>query len=68
MPLRVIHPGKVKSQTDGDIHYIGFAQLIRLYKFNPFECVLYSPHFRYPEDARHYYPKFNGNYESNEGD
>lgn len=34
-----VHPGKVRSRTDGDVHDVGFLQLARLYGVDPNECV-----------------------------
>lgn len=34
----LVYPGKVRSKTDGQIHYVGFLQLCDLYRVNPKEC------------------------------
>lgn len=31
----VIHPGEVRSKSDGDIHYVSYHQLCRLYRLDP---------------------------------
>jgi hypothetical protein len=33
-----IFPGIVTSRNDGDIHFIGYRQLVELYKLDPEEC------------------------------
>lgn len=35
----VLHPGNVKSTTDGQIHHIGYGQLAELYKVNISKCI-----------------------------
>lgn len=40
MKKYIIVPDTVRSKSDGDIHYIGAGQLIRLYGVNPTECVV----------------------------
>jgi hypothetical protein len=73
-PKYVICPGYVTSKTDGQRHYIGAMQLIRLYQVDPKECEIYEPAPWWP---RSYYrmieehqqelirlePRFNGNYD-----
>lgn len=39
--------GKVKSRSDGDIHYVNAAQLARLYHVYPAECIFEEE--KYPE-------------------
>ena len=39
-----IHPGYVKSLTDGDAHFISFCQLIKLHKLKVSECILWDLH------------------------
>ena len=34
-----VYPGEVKSKTDGDVHYLSFHRLCRLYGVNPAICV-----------------------------
>lgn len=52
----VVCPGYVRSRTDGDVHYVGVAALVRLYQLRPGEWrahgrrdYLYAdnPHERY---------------------
>lgn len=35
----IVYPDWVTSQHDGDRHFIGLHQLIRLYRVNPSECI-----------------------------
>jgi hypothetical protein len=35
-----IHPGEVRSQSDGQRHFISGGQLIRLYELNPADCFI----------------------------
>ena len=39
----VICPGIVKSNTDGQEHYIGPMQLMKLYRVDPRECEIFEP-------------------------
>ena len=71
MPKRkyAIHPGNIKGWSDNDVHFITFTQLIRLYKVNPNECILWD--LNRPEtyicrnysDYIHLYPRVDGNYD-----
>lgn len=66
----VLHPGEVQSQSDGDIHYISYAQLINLYQLNPAECILSDPKGEWMHGLTsefiagltHLYPRYDGNY------
>jgi len=66
-----IHPGEVRSKNDGDIHFIGYKELIRLYKLNLKDCILWDIHVnstflgRDPRDYIHCYPKEDGDYNIN---
>jgi hypothetical protein len=44
----LLYPGYVGSTYDGDEHYISGADLAKLYRVDPTECVIYSqdPEFR----------------------
>jgi hypothetical protein len=65
-----IHPGEVRAK-DGDIHFINYEQLIRLYGVHPTMCVrardgwdrTYSPEFR--QQFIHLYPREDGKYQVN---
>ena len=35
-----VYPGMIRSRNDGDWHYVGAAQLIRLYGVRPSECLI----------------------------
>lgn len=39
----LLRPGLVRSQKDGDEHYIGVSQLMQLYGVMPGECVIDTP-------------------------
>jgi hypothetical protein len=70
-PVRyIIHPGWVKSASDGDLHYITAGKLMSLYQLN-----LRDPNVHYVIDRDgkgfgigetpgdiHLYPRFDGNY------
>ena len=67
MPRYIIHPGFISSKSDGDVHYVGYKQLVTLYKVDPRDCELYNPVKFYPadymnEDITHLYPRWDGNY------
>jgi len=62
-PRVVVVPGTVRSQNDGDHHFIGVAQLVRLYELREGEYEIYRNHIRYPEETLFLYPRFDGNYE-----
>ena len=63
-----VHPGKIMSNRDGDIHYISAKQLIRLYDVDPRECKIILK----PQDERgynvhkykHLRPRMDGNYDT----
>lgn len=38
MKKYIVIPGEVRSQNDGDIHFISAQQLIHLYGVDPKEC------------------------------
>lgn len=65
----VLHPGYIRSKSDGDLHFIGVSQLLRLYDVKRSECIVWDVNF--PErngfslnspDYKHLYPKSNGDY------
>lgn len=61
----MVHPGKVKSKNDGDIHLVTGRDLIRLYRLNPATTVVYTEgrmEGRHQDDFDHYYPRFDGRY------
>lgn len=61
----LVCPGWVWSRTDGDQHYIGAADLMRLFGVSPAECVVrrHRMHDRPPySDLIHLFPKDNGEY------
>jgi hypothetical protein len=62
----IVHSGYVKSKTDGDVHWVGFGQLCRLYGlqphatdvFNGDRCTNLKP---LPDDI-HLHPRVDGDY------
>ena len=77
-PKYVICPGKVISKTDGQLHYIGPMQLMRLYGVDPRECEIHEPapywtksHYRLAEERQRglqrLRPSSHGNYELHNG-
>lgn len=65
MTRYVVHPGKVTSKTDGDVHFIGFRQLVELAKVPLSACINAETSYetQWPRDAVHIYPAYDGNYE-----
>lgn len=35
----IVYPGFIHSRNDGDLHYISFGRLMRLYNVHPHECI-----------------------------
>ena len=73
-PKYVICPGKVTSKTDGQRHYVGPMQLMRLYGVDPRECEIHEPaswwtasDYRMAEERQlglpRLGPRYDGNYE-----
>lgn len=62
MVRNIIHPGWTISVSDGDRHYIGFAQLVNLYRLDPRTCYLVDDVYGDREDDKHYYPSRKGDY------
>lgn len=67
----VICPGWVGSASDGDRHYIGWQELVRLYGVHPDKCVVYEPapwwpqslyRFRFPPHLIRLGPRRDGDY------
>lgn len=70
----VLHPGPVKSRNDGQVHFIGAAQLADLYNVSLRDCITYPTGcgtesvirrriWRDPVDAVHLHPRYDGNYQ-----
>lgn len=61
-----VHPGQVKSKSDGDIHFITAHQLVNLYGLPAAETKVITER----DEARglqwdgleHFYPRMDGNY------
>ena len=68
MTRYVLHPGYVTSRTDGDRHYIGSSDLLRLYGVDPRAHTLtladHIDHrcYRARDGDVHLHPRFDGNY------
>jgi hypothetical protein len=59
----VIHPGYVVSKNDGDVHYISYDTLIKLYKVNPDQCTSrYRRDFFDKQGDIHLWPDYTGKY------
>jgi len=58
----ILHPGKVRSITDGDWHFVGYNELLRLYRLSPQSCIAAGPDTRYRSDDIHLYPNERGIY------
>ena len=72
-PKYVVCPGKVTSKNDGQEHYIGPVQLMRLYGVDSRECEIYEPapwwpqsYYREAEKRQQgiirLYPRYGGDY------
>jgi hypothetical protein len=71
-PKYVICPGKVTSQNDGQRHYIGYMQLMRLYGVDPRECEIHEPapwwpesYYRIAEERQRGLPRLGPRYDGN---
>ena len=59
----VVHPGYVRSRSDGDLHYITYMRLINLFKVDPKLCVRFIEELHRPQPLdTHLYPKYSGDY------
>lgn len=65
----VIKPGHVTSRTDGQRHFVGFNDLLRLYRLRREECICWpSEHedpvgsFTIPQGCIVIEPRYDGNY------
>jgi hypothetical protein len=61
-----LHPDRILSKTDRQIHKIGYEQLISLYGLKQEDCILFEKSDRLKHDVNkyiHLFPLFNGNYE-----
>ena len=72
-PKYVVCPGKVTSKNDGQEHYIGPMQLMRLYGVDSRECEIYEPAPWWPQSYYQeaekrqqgmirLYPRYDGDY------
>lgn len=73
-PKYVICPGEVLSKTDGQRHYVGAMQLMKLYGVDPRECEIHEPapwwpcsYYMAAEERQHglprLRPRYDGKYE-----
>lgn len=62
--MYVLHPGYVRSRWDGQMHYVGLRDLVRLYRLKPGTYMAFDdrPGCRPPADATHLYPRWSGDY------
>lgn len=60
----ILHSGYVRSQTDGQYHFISAHRLIELYHLNPKECHLMDDNKPSYDNGKaiHLYPRYDGNY------
>ncbi len=65
----VVHPGQMRSKTDGDMHWIGARDLMRLYGVSPDECFVVDEHrsaassgWDGRDDLIHLWPSYDGSY------
>lgn len=59
----LIRPGLVKSETDGDLHYVGAGQLMHLYNVHPRHCqIALLPSTRPEEGQIELRPRSDGKY------
>ena len=66
--LRIyVHPGYVRSISDGDLHYLNFYELCGLYGKDPRKVRLWKEGamqgYREQEGDRHLYPREDGKYD-----
>ena len=65
-PRYVLHPGYVRSATDGQDHFIGGVQLAALYGVNILDLygVVFGhrPGYREQPGDVHLHPRYDGNY------
>jgi hypothetical protein len=60
----VLHPGRVRSANDDDLHFITAPMLAALYHVPIAECWVQEADdgMAYPPYAVHLYPRYDGNY------
>lgn len=57
-----LHSGWVSSAADGDWHYIGYGQLLRLYGLRKRDCIHWAVGLWNPNDFVHLYSRWDGKY------
>lgn len=66
----VLHPGEIRSRTDGQVHFIGFMQLVELYGLAPQMCIDAScatGFCREIDTEVNLYPRYDGKYRNKDG-
>ena len=65
----ILHPGFVRSKTDGQQHFISASKLAELYRVDLRDCIVLAPDnpekgfgFEWKEDDVDLYPRTDGNY------
>ncbi len=61
----VLHPGRVRSDSDHDIHYVDFTTLAKLYEVDINECIVLNSGVQegeLPSHLIHLYPLPDGRY------
>lgn len=64
-PRYIVHPGKVVSMKDGDIHNVSAQRLMQLYRVNPRDCITADQAlhgYEYNGREIHLFPRYDGNY------
>lgn len=63
-PKYCLHPGRVRSSYDGQIHHIGFRQLVSCYGLDPRQCIVADDRFHHPEGGGYIclWPRVGGDY------
>lgn len=62
-PRFLVCPGMVRAQHDGDWHYVGVAELVRLYELRPGEYLVDDGRLGvFSDDLLVLAPRYDGNY------
>lgn len=61
MAKYALHPQIIRSTVDNKIHYIGYIELIQLYKLDYNDCIMWRNELNF-NDYIHLYPKEDGDY------
>lgn len=66
----VLHPREIRSKSDGQIHWVGFMQLIELYGISPRLCIDASCNTGFCREIDleiNLYPRHDGKYRNRDG-